>query len=426
MLEIWSAVGPLLPGMIILMLVSAFFSGSEAAFFSLNLSQRREMSKGSAAERAASALLEKPERLLMGVLFWNLATNISFFSLVSRCSLRLEAALEEPRATSTAAGFAFTCLMLLILVGEFLPKSLAVLRPKLLSSVVALPLSLAVRMLDGILPTMRFVNEVSRRIIWPGFKPEPYLETSDLERAIELSSDGAQLFEQERQVLRNVVQLRDIRVEEWMRPRTQFRSFIPPLSLDQLGGELPPSRYMLVADKKGKDLVAAIDLTAILPKTSVDLSKLKKSLIIVPWCSNIAETLRKLRDADRRVAVVVNEFGETIGILTWEDIFEAILQLDSVPAHRELARGDIHQESPDVWIATGMTSLRRLERVIGKRLSDTKNLTIGGVLQESLKRLAEPGDRCVIDDIDIAVIETGRRGEILVRLTVGQPANGES
>ena len=252
MLEVWSAIGPLLPGILLLMLVSSFFSGSEAAYFSLNLSQRREMSKGSPSERAASALLEKPERLLMGVLFWNLATNIAYFSVVSRGSIRLEAALEEPRGTSIAAGFAFTCLMLLILCGEFLPKSIAVLRPQLISRLVVLPLSFAVRVLDGILPTLRFINEISRRIIWPGFKPEPYLETADLERAIELSSDGAQLFEQERQVLRNVVQLRDIRVEEWMRPRTQFSSFVPPLSLSQLGGELPSSRYMLVADKKGK------------------------------------------------------------------------------------------------------------------------------------------------------------------------------
>jgi putative hemolysin len=425
MLEVWSALGPLLPGILVLLLISAFFSGSEAAFFSLNLSQRREMSKGSPAERTAFALLEKPERLLMGILFWNLATNITYFSLVSRGSIRLENALQEPQATTAAAGFAFASLMLIILVGEFFPKSVAVLRPRLVSSLVAFPLSLTVRVLDGILPTMRFINEVSRRIIWPGFKPEPYLETSDLERAIELSSDGAQLFEQERQVLRNVVQLRDIRVEEWMRPRTQFRSFAPPLSLEQLGGELPPSRYMLVTDKKGKDLVAAIDITSVIPRDTADLAKLKKSLVVVPWCSNIADALRKLRDADRRVAVVVNEFGETIGVLTWEDIFEAILQLDSVPSHRELARGDIQVESPGVWIATGMTSLRRLERVIGKRLSDTKNLTIGGVLQEDLKRLAEPGDQCVIDDIEIEVIETGRRGEILVRLRVGDSPKGE-
>lgn len=420
MLEFWSAVGPQLPGLIILLVISGFFSGCEAAYFSLNMAQRREMSKGQPSERMAAALLHKPERLLMGVLFWNLATNIFYFSLTSQVALRIESSLPN-RGASVAAAFGFTALIAIILFGEFLPKSLAVLHPIWIARIVSFPLTLAVRMLDGIFPLLRFVNEISRRILWPGFKSEPYLEIADMERAIELSTDDTRLFEQERQVLLNVVQLNEIRVEEWMRPRTQFLCFTQPLSLDQLKGEITPSRYMLVLDKDERELVAAIDLFAMLPSEARELSKLKQPLLVVPWCATIADALKKLRIANRRVAVVVNEFGETIGILTWEDIFDAILQLDTHP-NRELARGEVRLESPGVWIATGMTSLRRLERVIGRRLSDTKNLTIGGALQEELKRLAEPGDRCLIDKMSIEVIAAGRRGEILVRLTLDKPA----
>src|SRR5690606_19485367 len=122
-------------------------------------------------------------------------------------------------------------LLLIIVFGEFLPKSLAILNPVMVVQLVAWPLAVALRMIDVFLPLIRFVNEASRRLLWPGLKPENYLEQADLERAIELSTDDAHLAEQERQVLRNVIQLSEISVEEWMRPRTQYRSFVPPVDI---------------------------------------------------------------------------------------------------------------------------------------------------------------------------------------------------
>ncbi|MCA9134879.1 MAG: DUF21 domain-containing protein [Planctomycetales bacterium] len=322
MFDSLAVLGPYLPGIVLLLLLSGFFSGSEAAFFSLTLSQRRALAKGPRSGRIAHALLARSERLLMGILFWNLAINISYFSLVSRAALALPA---TPETRHLAAGVTLAALLVIILVGEFLPKSVALLHPLVVVRLAAGPLALALRMLDGFLPLIKFVNEASRRLLWPGLKPESYLELADLERAIELSTDDAQLYEQERQVLRNIVQLSEIRVEEWMRPRTQFRSFVPPLSLDQLGGQKTPSGYMLVADSEGREVLSAISLNALLPQEMKNLAAHKQRLVVIPWCATIATALEKLRDAKRRVAVVVNEFGESIGILTWEDIFEALL-----------------------------------------------------------------------------------------------------
>ena len=79
-----------LPGIFLLLLASAFFSGSEAAFFSLKVSQRARLAKGIAAARLAEQLAKRSERRLMGILFWNLAINIAYFSLVSKLALVLE------------------------------------------------------------------------------------------------------------------------------------------------------------------------------------------------------------------------------------------------------------------------------------------------------------------------------------------------
>ncbi len=415
MFESLAIVGTYLPGLILLLVFSAFFSGSEAAFFSLTLSQRRELSNGSRAARVASTLLERSERLLMGVLFWNLAVNLSYFSIVSRAILAVQAAAEN--GSQAASITTILALLVIIVFGEFAPKSLAVLNPMAIVQIVAIPLSLAVRMLDGFLPVIKFVNEASRRLLWPGLKPENYLELADLERAIELSTDDAMLAEQERQVLRNVIQLSEISVEEWMRPRTQYRSFVPPIRVEQLGGEKTPSGYMLVTNASGREVVSAISLSSVLPNEIDDLAAKKKSLVIIPWCATIAEALKRLRQAKRRVAVVVNEYGETVGILTWEDIFEAILHSEDSNSHRELARAEVHLESEGVWLATGMTKLRRLERLMGRRLNVSRNLTVGGVVQEQLHRLPEKGDVCTLENMTLEVVEAGTRGEVLVRIS---------
>ncbi len=410
--EVWAA----LPVMIALVCVSGFFSASEAAFFSLTMAQRSTLAKEGGSGLVAHALLSRPERLLTGILFWNLAINISFFSVASRISLAVSTTNVEN--VSLPAIITFGSLASIIAFGEFLPKSVAVVRPLLIARYTAIPLALAVRVLDNILPTIKVVNEASRRILWPGLKPESYLELSDLDRAVELSTEDSSLFEQESQVLRNIIQLGDIRVEEWMRPRTEFLTFKPPISLEQLGGQRTPSGYMLISDRSGREVVSAIDLRNLRPSEADNLEEHKQPLVVVPWCATMAETLRKLIARNRRVAAVVNEFGETVGILTWEDMFEAILQLHNVRSHREFAKAEVHPVAENEWVATGMTKLRKLERVIGRRINDTNNLTVGGIVQEQLHRLPEVGDGCQVEDLKFEVIEAGMRGEILVRITI--------
>lgn len=415
MLESLAIAGKYLPALGILLVCSAFFSGSEAAFFSLTIGQRRELSRGSRAARVAAKLLERSERLLMGVLFWNLAINLSYFSIVSQAVLAIQASADT--GSQAASVTTIVALLMIIVFGEFAPKGMAVLSPMAIVQIVAIPLSLAVRVLDVFLPVIKFVNEASRRLLWPGLKPESYLELADLERAIELSTDDAMLAEQERQVLRNVIQLSEISVEEWMRPRTQYRSFVPPIRMEQLDGKKTPSGYMLVTNTSGREVVSAISLSTILPNDIDDLATKKKSLVIIPWCATIAEALKKLRQAKRRVAVVVNEYGETVGILTWEDIFEAILHSEDSMSHRELARAEVNLESEGVWLATGMTKLRRLERLMGRRLNVSHNLTVGGVVQEQLHRLPEKGDVCTLENLTLEVVEAGTRGKVLVRIS---------
>jgi putative hemolysin len=418
--EIWAP----LPILAVLMCLSGFFSGSEAAYFSLSMTERRALAKSGRVGGIAARLLNQPERLLMGILFWNLAINLAYFSVVSRISLTIDKSGDR---ASLAAGVSLGGLIAIVVLGEFLPKSLAVVNSLAVAKLTAIPLTVAIRVLDNILPAIRVVNEASRRILWPGLKPEPYLELADLDRAVELSAEDASLFEQESQVLRNLIQLGEIHVEEWMRPRTEYQSFTPPISAAQLHGQSFRHHYLLVTDRAGREVLSYIDLRNLRLADVDHIEQHKQPMVVVPWCASMADTLNKLITRNRRVAAVVNEMGDTVGILTWEDIFEAMLQLPgtSVRPHREFARAEVNQTADDTWLATGMTKLRKLERIIGRKIHDINNLTVGGIVQEQLHRLPEVGDSCEVEDLRFEVVEAGLRGEILVKISLVHTQTGE-
>jgi len=404
---------PWLLAMGLLLLCSAFFSSSEAALFYLGRQERRRLASGNRAQRMAAALLDEPDRLLTAVLFWNLLINIAYFTIVSILSV----GWDRQGGTRQAGAFAVGSLLGIIVFGEMLPKSAAVLRPRIMAALVGVPLSAAVRLLDPLMPGVRLITLLSQRVLWPGFKPEPYLRVGDLERAVELSTSDAALLEQEQTVLQRIVSFSEIRADELMRPRTAFLAFHPPVALADLGGRLPPSGYLLVTEPDSDEVAAAIALKRLSNVPTEHLEEYAEPVVYLPWCTTVAEALETMQRSSRRVAAVINEFGETIGILTADDILEEIFSPASSRSQRLLQRVPIRQIAPDVWHVTGMTSLWRLVRHFGVDRPASKSVTVAGVIQEVLERLPLPGDQCRWGPFHFRVLDVPQRGQLLVELT---------
>jgi len=406
---------PWLVAMTVLIFCSAFFSSSEAALFYLRRADRRRMVSGGRPQRIAAALLAEPDRLLSAVLFWNLLVNVAYFSIASIVSLKLKD--DWPAG---AGAFAVAALLVMIVFSEMLPKSLAVLQPRGLASAVAVPLTAMVRLLDPVMPCLRWVNVLSRRLFWPGFRPEPYLRTGDLERAVKLSTTDAALLEQERHVLESLVSLSEIRADELMRPRIQFDAFRPPVSLADLQGNMPRSGYLLVTEPDSDEVAGAIALKNISSVPPEHLELYADRVVYVPWCTTVARTLEVMRRRDREVAAVVNEFGETIGILTFEDVLDTIFGRTPSRSKRLLQRQPIRRIAPGRWQVTGMTSLWRLARYFQLQRPPSKSVTVAGVVQEVLERLPRSGDTCCWGPFRIEVLEVPERGQLLVELTFAE------
>lgn len=406
--------------MLLLIGGSAFFSGGEAALFYLRPSDLRRLETGSTAAQIAAGLLKDPDRLLSAVLFWNLVINVTYFTIVSIVGLRLS---EHPAGGGPiAGGFSLVALLTIIFLSEMLPKSVAVLSPRRIARFIAIPLAISVRLIDPVMPLLRTVNLLSRRLIWPSFAPEPYIEVSDLEQAIQLSTTDASLLEQEQRVLQSIVQLSDTRVDELMRPRVQTETFRPPVNLDDLKGRFPPSGYLLVTEPDSDEVASALFLSELSDVPAAHLEHKAEAVLFAPWCASAAEVLDEMEARDREVAAVVNEHGETIGVLTYDDILDTIFSSKATPSDRLLNRKAIQQLQPGLWLVTGMASLRRLSKYFEVELPATNSVTVAGVLHEVLQSLPEAGDECRWGPFQFRVLEAPRRGRLLVELKRISPA----
>jgi CBS domain containing-hemolysin-like protein len=409
---------PHLIAMSVLIACSAFFSGSEAALFFLRPRERRQLRGGPPAARAAARLLNDPDRLLSAVLFWNLVINVTYFAIASIAAMELGRGAAGNQLQAVV--FAFVSLLGIIFFSEMLPKTFAVLTAKRISSLVGIPLSITVRAVDPLMPGLRTITLLSRRLILPRFSPEPYLEVSDLERAIEISQTDASLAEPERQVLHHIVSLSDIRVDEWMRPRMQFLAFRPPVTLADLEGRLTPSGYLLITDPDSDEVSGAIALKQMSPVGPDRLERYAEPVIYLPWCTTVANALDQMVSRDREVAAVINEFGETVGILTFDDLLSAIFTTAHESGLRPSGREAIRSVSDDAWEVTGMISLRRLARRLGVTLPASRSVTVSGMLQDLHQRLPQQGDSCRLGPLRFDVVDAPERGQLLVRVTLAE------
>jgi CBS domain containing-hemolysin-like protein len=417
-LSLWSH---WLVAMAVLVSLSAFFSASETALFFLSHDELRKFRVGTARERAAARLLREPDRLLTAVLFWNLLVNLLYFAVTVVVGHRLAAAGQ-----GAAAGvFGLASLFLLILFGEVLSKSMAVVFRKFLARTVSWPLSLAVRALDPILPRLAHVTRVARRTFWPHVQREPHLEAGDLERLVEVAGQSAEVVEHERQVLHNILDLSEVTVEEVMRPRGTYLTATPPVRLSDLNGEVPPGEYIALVESGSEDVVAAVSVTTLVAFPRRKLEDVVDEVPPVPWCASVAYTLELMRQRWTAVASVVNEYGETIGIVLEEDVLDTLLAARPSRVRRLLQREPVLEVAPHRYHVEGLTTLRYLSARLGVDYEPSPDglLTVAGLVYEQLESLPAVGDECRWHGWNVRVIEVGPRGRL--RVMVSPPVEPE-
>jgi CBS domain containing-hemolysin-like protein len=418
--------------MVFLIAASAFFSGSEAAFFSLSNRDRTKLNPHRAIDQAILRLLDDADRLLTSILFWNLSINIAFFSLASLLSAHFaDESIDHWLGPYLPALVPVLALLMIIVLGELIPKNFAVLQPLSFSRVVAGPLAIAVRVAYPLSRVLRMIAEFSRRIIWPGLKTEPYLDIADLQRAVEHTTDDALLLDEECLALQNIIQLGNESATDWMQPRSHFPTYPAISTLDRLRSKKKSTdetatRYALLTHPLTGEITHSLQLANIRMDSKTTLIRMARPVLGVAWCASLASVLDQLQRKNRDMAVVVCERGDAIGVLSVDDIAESIFDLDQSAGTIGLSKPNIHQIDAQTWEITGSTSLRRIERATGLDLSnDQRIVTLSGLIHEQLKRIAKKNDECRWNEFHAVVTSVPRRGAMLIRITIDSNPSAE-
>ncbi|HEV3304135.1 MAG TPA: transporter associated domain-containing protein, partial [Planctomycetaceae bacterium] len=277
---------------------------------------------------------------------------------------------------------------------------------------------------DPALPFFRGLTRIARRTFLPHIHQEPYLSPEDLENAVNVSDLSEEMIRQEKQILHNILDLSDITAEEVMRPRGTYPTCRAPVRNLDLSERMPASDYVAVVREGSDDVEAAIALSSFSMISADHLAEGAEDVVHVPWCAKLGAVLTLLREQVAGVASVVNEYGETIGMLTYDDILNTVLIAEPDRAARVLSRPPVLEVAPGCYHAEGITSLRHLAGRLGiEHDADSDGLvTLAGLLQENLEHLPAVGDECNWHGFRIRVIEVSKRGRLRAMLIRDQPA----
>lgn len=352
------------------------------------------MKNGSATERIIAQLMAKSDQLLIALLFANLVANMSFFAIVSVVTLEIQ------KENATLAGtLSITALLVMIILCELMPKAIAVLVPHTIAKVAAFPLLGITWVCKPILPFLRLAKDLSLRLFLPNFQPEPLLELEDIDRAVTLSSGKRTSAPRDKELLRSLVSLSEITAEEMMRPRRLLPIFTPPVSLEDLRDVNRTLGKVFIQESEDNDVISKVLLMEHLPKipasVKTELEKYAEDVLYVLWNKPVSAVFDLLHSENKNIAVVIDEYGATPGVILRSDIMETLFAQNSERVFQITDRPPIQSLKDGVWEVSGLYTVREFCKYFDLTIPENLEIsTIGGVLADELQHMPQTGEIC--------------------------------
>ncbi len=396
-----------LAGLVVLLLVSAFFSISETALMALNrLRLRHLVREGHRSARRVQSLLDRTDKTLGTILLGNNLVNAAATALVTAMTIRLVGDNDWALLAATAA-----ITFLILVFAEITPKVIGATFPEKIAmpaSYVLAPLLVLFR------PIVWFINLFVRAVLWllrvpPGTGTGAGHRLSTEELRTLVLEGGNFIPSKHRSILLNLFELEELSVDDVMIPRSRIEGINLQQSRTEVLGQLRTCYHNKLPAYDGdiNQTAGVLLVRKLLPSLASNefsLDALRAALsppYFIPSGTPLFQQLQLFQDNRQRIGLVVDEYGQVQGLVTLEDIIEEIV--GEVATRTTVSGGQLQWSSDGTAIVDGSITLRDLNRRLSLELPLDGPKTLNGLLVEQLEEI--PDAPCCV-----------RFGEVLVEV----------
>lgn len=411
--------GGLLGILALLLLMSAFFSGSETSMMALNRYRLRHRARqGYRSAKLISAMIERPDRLLGIILIGNTYANLQAAAIATVIAVNVWG--------ENGINIATVCLTVVVLIfAEVMPKTIAATHPQKFATIVVYPLWLLLKLLYPVVWLANsFVNGVLGLV---GLKVKKHtldhLSSEELKTVVHEA--GSKIDSDHQDMLLRIFDLEKMSIDDVMVPRNKIMGIDLSEPWEKIIAQLTSSQYtrMPVYEDNLENVHGmlhvrhALNLLAQQRLNKKTLKQATSEVFFVPESTPITTQLLNLREAKQRVALVVDEYGDIQGLIALEDILEEIVgefTTDVAKMHRQLG---VMQEDGR-YLVTGGVHVRDLNRERDWNLPTDGPKTVSGLIVEVLETIPSPGTWMKIGNYTIEVVQV--RGNRITQAAIGE------
>jgi Mg2+/Co2+ transporter CorB len=395
-----------------MLVLSGFFSGSETSMMAINRHRLNQLArKGNKSAKLTVKLLGKVDKLLGSILLGNTLLNVAAATLTEIIILRLFGHNELAMLLGTLA-IAFVILVF----SEIMPKIIAASHPER----VALPASYLLSPLVTLFhPVVSIATAIVRSLLWAlriKIQTDQSKQKMTLEELRGLVLDAEHFLPRKHQkMLLNLVDLERITVNDVMVPRNQIEALNISAHPDDLRQQIITCHHTLlpVYDDAPSNIIGILHVKRVLTllqEATLDLAELRGILYqpyFIPSDTPLLKQLQQFQERHARLGLVVDEYGELLGLVTLENILEEIVGEFTTQSPSQT--GKFLSQTDGSILLEGSSSLRELNRKLGLHLPISEAKTLNGLILEHLEDIPESGTSLKIAGYPIEIIQTQDR-----------------
>lgn len=385
--------------LIILLLFSAIFSGSEVAFFSIDKKKKEQFKNETGIiEKYIIKLLALPRRLLVTILIGNTITNVA--ASILSVSLALGIAQKYNYSLDLALLIQIiTLTVIIILFAEITPKVLANKYPISFAKTVSIPLYFTSILLFPIsVGISKILKIVTAKVKYD--KSKTALSTSEITELANIGVEKGTLEEEEHGLIHGLVAFKSVTVREVMTPRVDMTTLSEDISFKELVDTIKESGHSripvyssnldnIIGILYAKDLLPYLNSN--ISQNNFDLGKIIRDCLFVPETKQISDLMQEFQTKKMHMSIVVDEYGGTSGLITLEDILEEIV--GEIRDEFDEEDEDIVNIGEDKYLISGKADIEEVEENLGINIEDPDEdfETIGGYIFNQAGTIPEVG-----------------------------------